>query len=129
MRGYALPRLLERFGPITASVVLGLVWGFWHFPGYLIGVGVPLDMPFVVFLLWVIPATVLMTWVYVNTRSVLLAIVMHTAANATFNYLPLLPEWVGQLTTFWVFVSVLWVVVGLVILFGLSNADDEEPSP
>lgn len=120
-RGYALPRLLERFSPVVASVVLGLVWGFWHFPGYLIGVGVPLDMPFVVFLLWVIPGTVLMTWVYVNTRSVLLAIIMHSGANATFNYLPLLPEWVGQLTTFWIFVGLLWGVTGLVAFFGLTQ--------
>lgn len=115
-RGYALPRLLEKFSPVVAGVLLGVVWSFWHFPGYLIGVGVPLEMSFLVFMLWVIPATLLMTWVYIHTRSVLLAIIMHSGANATFNYLPLLPEFVGQVTTFWIFVGVLWAVAGLVVV-------------
>ena len=31
-RGYALPRLLEKFSPITASLILGIAWGIWHLP-------------------------------------------------------------------------------------------------
>jgi uncharacterized protein len=31
-RGFALPLLLQRFRPITATLVLGLMWGLWHFP-------------------------------------------------------------------------------------------------
>jgi membrane protease YdiL (CAAX protease family) len=115
-RGFALPRLQERFSALNASLVLGLVWGFWHFPAFLIGAGVPLDMPFAMFLLWTVLATILMTWVYNNTGgSVLSAILMHSAANATFNYLPLLPEWAGQLTTFAIFLGLVSVVVAVVI--------------
>ena len=115
-RGFALPLLQERFSALNASLVLGLIWGFWHFPGFLIGTGVPLDMPFAVFLLWTVLAAILMTWVYNNTGgSILSAIVMHSAANASFNYLPLLPEWVGQITTFSIFLGLLSVVVALVI--------------
>lgn len=121
-RGYALPKLQERYSALTASIILGLVWGFWHFPGYLIGVGVPLDMPFYLFLLWVLSATVLITWVYNNTENVLMAMVMHIAANATFNYLPLLPEFTGQLVTFWVFLGFVGFVTIVVILrFGATH--------
>jgi uncharacterized protein len=31
-RGFALPRLLQRYTPLTASLVLGLLWAIWHMP-------------------------------------------------------------------------------------------------
>jgi membrane protease YdiL (CAAX protease family) len=34
-RGYALPRLLDRWPPMTAGLVLGLVWTLWHVPAFL----------------------------------------------------------------------------------------------
>ncbi|MEM8857046.1 MAG: CPBP family intramembrane glutamic endopeptidase [Chloroflexota bacterium] len=114
-RGYALPKLQQSFGPLSSSLILGLVWGFWHYPGYLIGVGLPLEMPFVVFLLWVLLATILMTWFFNRTGSLLAAILMHIAANATFNYLPLLPEFAGQQVTFLIFLSLLGVIVVSVV--------------
>jgi len=128
-RGYALPRLQQRHNALVASLILGLGWGFWHFPGYLIGVGVPLEMPFYVFTLWVFAATILITWVYNNTRSVLMAILMHVAANATFNYLSLLPEFTGQVTTFWLFLGLLWLVTVVVITVFSPTYLIRKPAP
>ncbi|RAM48744.1 MAG: CPBP family intramembrane metalloprotease [Hapalosiphonaceae cyanobacterium JJU2] len=31
-RGFALPLLLQRFSPLKATLILGLLWGLWHFP-------------------------------------------------------------------------------------------------
>lgn len=31
-RGFALPLLLQRFSPLKATLALGFLWGFWHFP-------------------------------------------------------------------------------------------------
>jgi uncharacterized protein len=31
-RGFALPLLLKQFSPLNASIVLGLMWSFWHIP-------------------------------------------------------------------------------------------------
>ena len=115
-RGYALPRLQQRYSPLIASLILGVFWAGWHVPGYLIGVGVPLAMPLIVFFLWVILMTILMTWVYNQTQSILLAIIMHSSANATFNYLPLLPEYTGQLAPFLLLLGLLGLVVTAVVL-------------
>jgi len=31
-RGFTLPLLLKRFSPLGATLILGLLWGTWHFP-------------------------------------------------------------------------------------------------
>lgn len=121
-RGYLLPRLQEKHSALVASLILGMVWGLWHFPASLIGTGVPLEMPFLVFMSWVLLATLVMTFVYNNTGSILLAILMHSMANASFNYLPLLPEFVGQIHTFYIFLAVVGLLVAtLVWRFGSNS--------
>lgn len=121
-RGYLLPKLQEKYSALVSSLILGLVWAIWHFPPSLIGTGVPLEMPFYLFMIWVLLATMIITWVYNNTGSVALAICLHSMANATFNYVPLLPEFVGQLTTFYLFLLVLsGVTVIIVWRYGPRN--------
>jgi len=114
-RGYALPWLQQRYSALTASLILGVVWGFWHYPGSLIGVAVPSGMPFSAFMLWVVLATILMTWVYNHTQSILLAIIMHATANAAFNYLPLLPEFTGRMGSFWLLLGLLGLMATVMI--------------
>jgi membrane protease YdiL (CAAX protease family) len=82
-RGFALPRLQDRFGPIFGTLILGVFWALWHLPGYLGGwmtVGiVPLIISGVAF-------SILATWVYNNTRgSILLMILLHSSSNAAIS--------------------------------------------
>ena len=81
-------------------------------------------MPFYVLMLWIIPFTILITWVYNNSRSLVAAIGMRTAANFSFIAFPLIPEMTGTggLATFWVFLGILWAVtVAIVIVFGPTH--------
>jgi membrane protease YdiL (CAAX protease family) len=120
-RGFLLPRLMDKFNLLYSSIILGLIWGFWHLPAYLIGTGVPLQMDFLVFLLWVILGTLFISWIYYYTKSVLTSILAHISANAAFNYLLILPEFTGSMNTFWVFI--LYLSVLMVMILYLKRKD------
>ena len=116
-RGYMLPRLQSRYSALVAGIITGVAWTVWHYPSSLIGTGSPLDTPFWLFGIWVVAATVLMTSVFNASRgSVGMMMLFHLTANASFVFLPLLPEnREGDLTTFSVFVALVVVVAAVVV--------------
>lgn len=88
-RGFALPRLQRRFGPIGASLALGTLHGLWHLPALMTVNFGPLPLAnYVPFMLTAALATFIYTWVYNNTGgSILLAILLHAASNASVGWL------------------------------------------
>ena len=81
-RGYALPRLLERWSPLTSSLILGLLWGLWHLPTFLVPGTPQYGLPLAAFILLTVEYSILLTWLYLHTRgSVLLATLCHGAIN------------------------------------------------
>ncbi len=86
-RGFALPRLQQRFGPIKASLILGALLAFWHLPAYVGGWMQWTLLSFGGLLLGGMAVSIVMTWVYNNTRgSILIAILFHAANNAVLAY-------------------------------------------
>lgn len=82
-RGFALPRLQQQFGPIVGTVILGVLWGLWHLPGYL---GGWLTQEIFPLLVSGIAFSIIATWVYNNTRgSILLMILFHSSSNAALS--------------------------------------------
>jgi uncharacterized protein len=82
-RGFALPRMLKRTGPMLASLVLGVIWALYHLPLFWT-VGRPLYGESFLILLVELPAmSVLYTWVFQHTAgSALLAILFHASGSA-----------------------------------------------
>jgi membrane protease YdiL (CAAX protease family) len=89
-RGFLLPRLQARHSALVSSLILGIAWGAWHLPLFLLegmsptyemgqawGV-VPALLGYTV--LVVMPYSILFTWLYNNTKgSLLLAFVFHAS--------------------------------------------------
>lgn len=94
-RGFALPRLQDRFGPLRGSLLLGVVWAAWHLPLFWTGVWTPPTVANVVmFTVMIVALTVIMTWVYNHTAgSLLIMILMHASFNTFANRVaaPLFP--------------------------------------
>ena len=81
-RGYALPLLLHKRSPITASLILGVVWGLWHLPTFLVPGTPQYGLPLTAFVLLTIEYSILMTCVFLHTLgSVLIATLFHGAIN------------------------------------------------
>jgi CAAX protease family protein len=88
-RGFALPRLLPRYGPAVASLLVGVIWTFWHVPMMLWspGASIPSFMGLsafavAVYLVQLTSITVLMTWLFLRTQgSVLVAVLAHLTFN------------------------------------------------
>jgi len=90
-RGFALPRLQPRFGTLRGTLLLGILWTFWHLPDYLNDAqrGGPgtnllslLSINLPIFLLMVMGMAVIFTWVFNHTHgSVFIAILLHASIN------------------------------------------------
>lgn len=79
-RGFLLPELQKHFSPLTASLIIGPIWTFWHLPIYLNGVRPVANL--VPFFAMVIILSIIFTWLYNRTSgSVLLVVLLHAAVN------------------------------------------------
>ena len=83
-RGIALPHLLTRRSPLTASLILGVIWSVWHLPGVLANPTLRVPAPF---LLSVVPLAVLFTWLYLNSGgSLFVAVLFHAWYDLVLGY-------------------------------------------
>ncbi|WP_254761487.1 CPBP family intramembrane glutamic endopeptidase [Natrinema marinum] len=126
-RGFALPRLEKRYAPVPATLVLGVVWAFWHLPQLVA------DPNAVYSFAWLVEETpgivlrvvnivgfaFLLTWIYNETESVLLALLLHAGintANSTLVPLPIEAITGESFTTVLIAVDVaVWIVAVLLI--------------
>jgi membrane protease YdiL (CAAX protease family) len=116
--GFATPRLLARQAPFIAGLALGLAWALWHalvdFRQTFNAQGVHWLLEFALLYLAALTAyRLLMTWVYVHTQSLLLAVLMH--ASYTGWLLAVYPATSFRQGLAWqgVFAGLLWVAVTL----------------
>jgi membrane protease YdiL (CAAX protease family) len=118
--GYVLPKMLSKSDAMPASVVLGLLWAFWHLPviNYL-GSATPHGSYwlqfFFAFAFAMTAIRVLIVWFYANTRSVLLAQLFHI--SSTGSLIVFGPSRMSSAQEpYWyaIYGSALWVVLAVV---------------
>jgi len=89
--GFAFPRMSLQQGMLGAALVLGIIHGVWHFfADFLANFGPMGEFYWLVytlgFFLHVVALRVLIAWVYANTGSLFLAILMHGSSTGFFGF-------------------------------------------
>jgi uncharacterized protein len=114
-RGYALPRLQYRRSALSASLILGVIWTFYHLPLFFTGQAFRSPSILVPFIISTIALSVILTWVYNSTGgSLLMVVLLHAAANLPLTLL-LEPLGSRAVLPFWLFVG-LMVVAAIVVV-------------
>ena len=110
-RGYALPWLQKRFSALAAALLLGLIWAAWHIP--LMGVEFHRQM-IPAFFVSILPASVILTWLFNRTQESLLpAPLFHALVNTVgSSYVFRMFEGIYLVRLWWIY-SLLWVIAGV----------------
>jgi membrane protease YdiL (CAAX protease family) len=97
-RGFALPRMQPLYGPLKGTLLLGVLWVFWHLPDFLTdaqrgGPGTGLAAFFTnfpIFFLMVISMAIIFTWVFNHNKgSLFIVILLHASINTFSIVVPL----------------------------------------
>lgn len=96
-RGFALPRMQHRFGPLPGSLLLGLLWAGWHFflyvPAWFSDGAATGVLGAATFVAFTTAISVVFTWLSNNTRaSLLVVMLLHGSINGTATYVQLLAD-------------------------------------
>ena len=124
--GFVVPRLRRRHGVPMTGLIVGVLWGLWHFlqqvfvSGTYAG-GIPLRA-FLMLSVFAAVASltayrVLMVWVYDRTRSLFVTTLMHgmLTASSIFWFTPLATGALF-LADVWLVAAVMWLLVGAVAI-------------
>ena len=101
-RGFALPRMQFRYGPLWGTLLLGVLWTGWHLPDFLTSAqgGGPVTgfsaflTNFPIFFLLVMALAIIFTWIFNHTKgSIFIALLAHASVNTPQVVLvPLFPS-------------------------------------
>lgn len=119
--GFAFPKMSSQHNALGASILLGLLWGLWHLPAVnYLGTATPHGaywFPFFLAFTFAMTAIrVLISWLYTNTKSVLIAQLMHiSSTGALVVFSP--PAVSARQEVIWyvLYGIALWIVVLIVV--------------
>jgi membrane protease YdiL (CAAX protease family) len=87
-RGFALPRLQEKYNALVSSLILGVIWCCWHIPLFFLPGASQQSIPFPIYLMLVVTLGVYFTWLYNNTRgSLIITVLAHFCFNLSGGFI------------------------------------------
>ncbi len=129
-RGFGLPALLKRHSPFAATLILGVIWAFWHWP---ILLGNPdvmsgaLSAGAIATLIGVTMISITVhafwyTWLWHRTGSVLLCILLHASYNTANGLLVLVSADLGSGPAYQTLLTLMTaVLIGSVVVLVIAT--------
>ncbi len=130
-RGYAFSELRNKDEAYRVSLIIGIFWAIWHYPymiylNYETGIFL-MAIALIGFTVTIIGGSVIFSWIYVNTESLLIMVIFH----AFQNVFPILimgqvVDMAGGLVTgliTWVLVFIILKYYGKETLMGLTETE------
>lgn len=116
-RGFALPRLQERYSDLAIVFLMGVLWSLWHLPLMLNPSSLMAGLPWAGELIFSLALTVIYTWLYLHTAGSLLFVSLFHAVSNTAAFV-LLEMGVYQ-SSYWPVVALTTVcALGIVMVYG-----------
>ncbi len=113
-RGTALPLMKERWNTATASLVLGVVWGLYHLPTFILP-GLPQNnVPLLAFMLGAMALNLFMVWMFNHTHG---SLIMPFLAHWAFNFTGSATGVYGVPALFWMITGLWWIVAAAIMVF------------
>ena len=115
---FAIPQMRLRYSVFTTGLIVGLLWGAWHFIMFWesdsFSGAFPLALLLARLFSWLPAYRILMVWVFDRTESLLTVMLMHV--SLVFNLVILEPPLTGWRLLVYILTraAVLWVIVAVV---------------
>jgi uncharacterized protein len=129
-RGYALDPLQEKLGVIPASLLIGLIWGIWHWPLWIMPGDGHSTYSFVAFVIMTTSLSVVYSWLYNASKKKLITVIFfHAMCNTAAPLLPFLYMEEGKPeNAYWVYAGVN-VLAALIAGFFIHKSQMEGDQP
>jgi membrane protease YdiL (CAAX protease family) len=118
--GFAIPRMRMKYGVFATGLLVGVLWGAWHFLVNLEADTFSGALPFALLLArlftWLPAYRILMVWVYDRTESQLVVTLMHVSLVATTGIIDPVIEGANLLILLLAKAAVFWAIVAAVFL-------------
>jgi membrane protease YdiL (CAAX protease family) len=125
--GFAIPGLLETHSIAGTGIIVGVLWGAWHFPLFWQVDSFSASLPFVLLIArlfsWLPPYRILMVWVYQNTDSLFITTLMHASLVATLMVLDPVIEGANLVLFILARAVLFWAIAAIVVMRGRKKAD------
>ena len=117
--GFAVPRLLKTYNILGTGFVIGAIWGAWHFPLFWEVNSFTATLPFILLVArlfsWLPAYRTIMVWIYKNTESLFVTILMHASLVATLMVLDPVVKGANLVIFILARAILLWSIVAIIV--------------